>query len=135
MDKPMDPKPFLERDAFARHCGIDLIELSPGRAVATLAITQDHLNGLGVTHGGAIFTLADLAFAAASNSHESLAMAINVSISYLKAASEGNTLTAVADEVTRGRKIATYAIRVTDERDDLVATFQGMVYRKKPDKK
>lgn len=128
----MNPKPFLERDAFALHCGIDLIELSPGHAVAMMPITKAHLNGLNVAHGGAIFTLADLAFAAASNSHESLAMAINVSISYLKAAAEGDILTAVAEEVTRGRKIATYAIRVTDDKDNLVATFQGMVYRKKP---
>lgn len=131
----MDPKPFLERDAFALHCGIDLIELSPGHAVATMPIAKAHLNGLKVAHGGAVFTLADLAFAAASNSHESLAMAINVSISYLKATTEGSMLTAVADEVTRSRKIATYAVRVTDDKGDLVATFQGMVYRKKPDPK
>jgi len=49
---------------------------------------------------------------------------------YLKAAA-GGILTAEAQEVSRNRKIATYSIRITDDSGDLVASFQGMVYRKK----
>ena len=85
---------------------------------------------MNIVHGGAIFTLADLVFAAASNSHGNVAVAINVTISYLKAAA-GGTLTAEAREVSRNRKLATYSIRIRDDSGDLVASFQGMVYRKK----
>jgi acyl-CoA thioesterase len=66
----------------------------------------------------------------ASNSHGNVAVAVNVNISFLKAASQG-TLFAEATEVSRNSKLASYTIRVTNERDDLIAIFQGMVYRKK----
>ncbi len=126
-----DIKAFIsERDRFARLCGIELLEVGPGRSRARMALTAEHLNGVGSVHGGAIFTLADLAFAAASNSHGTVAVAINVSISYTKAAATG-TLTAHAEEVARHPKLASYTVRVTDDSDDLVAIFQGMVYRKR----
>jgi len=67
-----------------------------------------------VVHGGAIFTLADLAFAAASNSHGTVAVAINASIWFVTAAREG-TLYAEAKEVSRNPKLATYSIQVTDD--------------------
>ncbi|MBW2680422.1 MAG: hotdog fold thioesterase, partial [Deltaproteobacteria bacterium] len=77
-----------------------------------------------------IFSLADLAFAVASNSHKTIALAINASISFLKAAS-GGTLFAEAKEVSINPKLATYDIRVTNEDNDIIALFQGTVYRKK----
>ncbi len=57
---------FSARDKFAQHCGVELLEVSEGRARAKMEITEHHLNGVNITHGAAIFTLADLAFAAAS---------------------------------------------------------------------
>ena len=126
-----DIRQFISKnDKFAEHIGIELLEVSEGHARATLKINKQHLNAVNIVHGGAIFTLADLVFAAASNSHGNVAVAINVTISYLKAAA-GGTLTAEAREVSRNRKLATYSIRVTDESGDMVASFQGMVYRKK----
>jgi acyl-CoA thioesterase len=127
MDKVRD---LLGRDQFAKHGGIELVEVSKGYAKAVMAIRQMHLNGVGTVHGGAIFTLADFVFAAASNSHGTIAVAISVSISYVKAAING-ILTAEAKEESINPKLATYRVRVTDETGDLVASFQGMVYRKK----
>jgi len=121
---------LLSRDQFAKHCGIELLEVSRGYAKAAMTLQKSHLNGAGTVHGGAIFTLADFVFAAASNSHGTIAVAINVSISYVKAAING-TLTAEAQEESINPKLATYRVRVTDETGDLVAAFQGMVYRKK----
>ena len=121
---------FVQRDRFARHVGIELLEVGKGWAKAQLALRPHHLNGVHTAHGGAIFALADLAFAAASNSHGTVAVGINASISYVKAASEG-TLTAEAQETSCGPRLATYTVRVTDDTGDLVAIFQGMVYRKK----
>lgn len=121
---------FFDKDRFANHVGIELLEAAEGRAKACLTIAPHHLNAMGIVHGAAIFSLADLVFAVASNSHGTMAVALNVSISFFKAVS-GGTLTAEAKEVSRNPKIAAYTIRINDERDDEVAIFQGMVYRKK----
>ena len=121
---------FFKNDRFAQHSGIQLLEIAPGYAKASMEITDRHLNGVDVVHGGAIFTLADLAFAAASNSHGTVAVAINASIWFVKAARQG-TLYAEAREVSRNPKLATYSIAITEESGDTIATFEGMVYRKK----
>jgi acyl-CoA thioesterase len=121
---------FSKNDTFAEHVGIELLEVSKGKAKAKLEITEKHLNSFKTVHGGVIFSLADFVFAVAANSHGTVAMAINVSISYMKAVTEG-TLFAEAEEVSLNPKLGTYSVCVTDERGDLVATFQGMTYRKK----
>ncbi len=120
---------FSTEDKFARHCGIELLEVEPGRAKTSMKIEPHHLNGARTVHGGAIFTLADFAFAAASNSHGTLAMGINTSTSFVKAATHG-TLYAEAQEQTKNPKLATYSVLVTDDIGETVAIFQGMVYRK-----
>jgi len=123
-------KEFFKNDRFAARSGIELLEVSEGYAKARMRIEDHHLNGINVVHGGAIFTLADLAFAAASNSHGTVAVAINASIWYVKAAMEG-TLFAEAKEISLNPKLATYSIEITDDSGEIVATFEGMVYRKK----
>src|SRR5512134_1856870 len=128
----MDPivKDFADHDAFARHLGIEITEAVSGRAGGRMEIRPEHLNSAGTVHGGAIYGLADAVFAVASNSHGTLAMAIDVSISYFKAIRNG-TLFAEGEEVSLNPKLATYLIRVKDEKGDAVALFQGTVYRKK----
>ena len=121
---------FAEHDLFARHAGIELLEVEPGMARARMQIAPYHFNGANTVHGGAIFTLADFAFAVASNSHGTMAMGINTSISYVKAVL-GGTLYAEAEEQSRNHKLATYTVNVIDDSGDLVALFQGMVYLKK----
>ena len=123
-------KSFLRKDAFAAFVGIELVEAGNGRAAARLPLRDHHRNGLGIVHGGAVFTLADLAFAAACNSHGRIAVAIHCSISYIKAA-QGDFLLAEAREVSAGPKIGAYSIRVTDGSGEIVAVFEGMAYRKK----
>lgn len=121
---------FFQNDRFAQHSGIELLEIAEGRAKAKMPIRDCHRNSVNTVHGGAIFTLADLVFAVASNSHGTVAVAINASIWYVKAATEG-TLYAEAREISQNPKLAVYAIEVTDDAGDLVAKFEGMVYRKK----
>ncbi|MBT3311845.1 MAG: PaaI family thioesterase [Desulfobacterales bacterium] len=116
-------------DSFAELIGVELLEVSKGTAKAKIDIKKRHLNIHNTVHGGAIFTLADTVFAAASNSHNAAAMAININISYIKAATEG-TLYAEAREISLNRKLATYSISVTNEKGELIADFQGMAYRK-----
>jgi acyl-CoA thioesterase len=121
---------FVKNDHFAKHLDIEMLEYSPGRAKAKMVLQNHHLNSAGTVHGGAIFSLADAVFSVASNSHGTLAMAINVSISFFKAAKAG-TLYAEGREVSLNPKLATYLIDVTDEEGNKIALFQGTVYRKK----
>lgn len=121
---------FVRQDRFARHLEIEMQEFGGGGAKARMTIGEQHLNSAGTVHGGAIFALADAVFSAASNSHGSLALAINVSISFFKAARSG-TLTAVGREVSLNPRLATYLVDVRDEDGSAVALFQGTVYRKK----
>ncbi|WP_174590872.1 PaaI family thioesterase [Methanocella conradii] len=121
---------FFKRDRFAEYNGIELLEAGDGRARSAMKLTPNHLNGLGIVHGAAIFALADFTFAAASNSRGNVAVAINANISYMKSVSTG-TLYAEAREVSINHKLGTYTIDVTNEAGELLAVFQGMVYRKK----
>lgn len=120
---------WLADDRFARHAGIELVAMEPGRATARLRLSPELWNGVGMTHGGALFTLADFAFAAASNARGRVAVAVQANISFLKATSEG-VLTAVALEVACGHKLGTYVVEVKNEAGELVALFQGTAYRK-----
>ncbi len=114
---------FFKKDRFAEYVGLELVAASPGTATVRLEIRQEHLNGMDLVHGGAIFALADFAFAVASNSHGTAALGINATISYLKA-TRGGVLTADAVEVAKNHKTATYQINITNEKEDLIAVFQ-----------
>ena len=65
----MTPQEFFKKDLFAEQTGVELLEVREGYSKARLVITENHLNAGHRTQGGAIFTLADLALAAAANSH------------------------------------------------------------------
>ena len=124
-------KKVLQHDKFCTETvGIELIEIRPGEAKAGLEIKDSHLNGLGIVQGGVIFTLADFALAAASNSHGTAAVLINGNISYLKAVSQG-VLFAEAKEDSLNHKLASYTIKITNEGGELIALMQATVYRKK----
>ena len=120
---------FMDRDAFGRLVGIEAVFIEPGRARMRLTPEDRHRNGLGLVHGGALFTLADLALAAASNSGDHSALAINTSMTFFKPG-RGGTLYAEARELSAGRTIAGYVVDVTDEAGVLLATLQATVYRK-----
>lgn len=123
-------KKFFKGDRLAEYLGIELVDVSEGMAVSKMKIQEEHLNGINTVHGGAIFTLADFTFAVAANSHGRVTVAINVSISFVKAATSG-MLTATAKESSLSPKISTYTVNVTDHDGNLIAIFQGMAYRKR----
>jgi acyl-CoA thioesterase len=122
-------KRFFKNDQFAERANIELLSVSPGQARAKMTLHPYHLNGYGTVQGGAIFTLADFAFAAASNSHGNIAVAVNVSITFMKAGTAG-TLWAEAKEVSKNFKLGSYTVEVKDDQGELVALFQGLAYRK-----
>ena len=121
---------FVKNDHYARSLGIEVVDYGKGFANTEVEIKRNHLNSAGTAHGGLIFSLADVAFSIASNSHGQLAMAIETSISYFRSRKEG-VLSAEAREVELNPKLATYLIEVRDEEKKLIALFKGTVYRKK----
>ena len=122
-------KDFFKQDQYARHSGIELVSAAPGHAIARMPVRAHHLNAIGGVQGGAIFTLADFAFAVASNTRGNVAVAINVSITFMKSVSTG-VLQAEAHEVSHNPKLGAYTVNITDEHNALVAVFQGLAYRK-----
>ena len=116
---------FFKNDKFAERANIELVSVSPGQARAKMTQHPHHLNGYGTVQGGAIFTLADFAFAAASNSHGTVAVAINVSITFMKAAKTG-TLWAEAREMSRNFKLGSYTVEVKDDQGELVALLVSL---------
>ncbi len=119
----------MKKDAFARHLGIELLGIAPGRAKVSMKVGDEHRNSVGMVHGGLIFTIADYAFAVACNSYGVLAVAVNVNISFLRPP-VGDTLMAEAVEVSKSRRLGNYTVNVTDGEGNLVALFQGLAYRK-----
>jgi acyl-CoA thioesterase len=109
---------FSNNDLFARHTGRELLDVGLGWVKVSMMIEPFHYNAAGTVHGGAIFTLADFAFAAASNSHGTLAMAINASVSFVKAAR--GTLYAEASEQSMNPKLASYSVWITDDDNDVI---------------
>jgi acyl-CoA thioesterase len=120
----------VSRDPFAHFLGIDLLELKAGYSKVAMTVAEHMLNFHGIPHGGAIFALADAAFAAASNSHGQAAVALNVNISYLAAVPVGTRLYAEATEENLGRRTALYRLSVTAADGTLVALCHGTVYRR-----
>jgi acyl-CoA thioesterase len=129
MMKPETIAEFFAQDRFASGNGMRVVEVRTGFARAEMTVEPCHLNAVGILQGGALFTLADLAFAAASNSHGVVAVACQADVTYFKAVEAGK-LTAVAEEISRTRKLSTCLVRISDERDELVALFKGVAYIK-----
>ena len=119
----------MKNDRFATANGVELVELRLGWAKATLKIEDRHLNSIGIVQGGAIFTLADFAFGAASKTGGRATVAVSTNLSFLRATRTG-TLYAEASEVSRSKRFSTCTIRVTNDQGELVALFQGTAYIK-----
>jgi acyl-CoA thioesterase len=125
-------KGILERvrdDPYANALGIKVLEIGEGYAKASLTVGENMLNFHGVAHGGLIASLADVAFAAASNSRNRKAVALALNISYRRPVKAGETLVAEAFEESLGERTALYKIVVRNSEGDLVASCQGLVYR------
>ncbi|MFC1533902.1 PaaI family thioesterase [Thermodesulfobacteriota bacterium] len=120
----------IENESYAVKLGMRLIELEPGHAVVEMKPQEDTSNIFGMTHGGAIFSLIDEAFQASCNSHGTVAVALNVTVTYHKSPDRESTLRAQSREIHRSNKTATYKIEVTDEKDTLIASCLALAYRK-----
>ena len=119
----------VEHEPFAKKFDLKLIDLDEGYSKVSMVFTPDMENMFGKAHGGALFALIDEAFETASNSHGTIAVALNMDISYLASPSTGATLTAEANEINRTNKTAVYDIKVIEGESRLLASCQALVYR------
>jgi acyl-CoA thioesterase len=121
----------VTQEPYAQLLGLKLKEVSEGYALVEMTFREEMRNILGNTHGGAIFSLIDEAFEIASNSHGTVAVALNMNVTYVAPPSPGGVLQAEAKEISLTPRTATYLINVTEGDNRLIATCQALVYRKK----
>ena len=122
-------KVFFLKDRFAVLAGAELMEIREGYAKARMKVTEHHLNGGDVCQGGALFTLADLAFAAAVNSHLTLTFSTSSQITFIRPVASGYVY-AEAVEIVNHKRMPFAEVRITDEEGQLVAVFSSSGYRK-----
>ncbi len=116
-------------DNFAQELKIQLLEEKDGYSKVCMKVEKIHTNAYGLTHGGAIFSLADYAFAHACNFGDNVAVAVQVSINYLRPSGEGDLLVAEATRVNDGKTMGLYQVTVRKE-EKTVAFFQGLAFKK-----
>lgn len=122
---------YIQKDAFTNYLGATLEIVKPGHCRVFLTIDEKMTNFHGMTHGGVIFSISDMAFAAACNSHGKIAVALNVSICFLKPSYPGDHLVAEAKEEHSGRRTALYSIKIFNKNTgELIAKSQDQAYRK-----
>jgi acyl-CoA thioesterase len=119
----------IRADPWARSLGIDYVDLRRGYCRLRLRLQPHMVNFQGLPHGGVIFTLADVAFGAACNSHGDPAVALSVTIDFLAAATPATTLVAEAREVKQGRRAGFYEVSVTTEDGRSVAAAHCIAHR------
>ncbi len=120
----------VAEEPYANHLGIELVEIGSGRALVRMALSESHRNIYGRCHGGAIFSLMDEAFQLAANSRGKIEIALNVSISYMKAPSETDLLYAEALCVGDSRRIGHYTLEVRNASGERIASAQATSYRR-----
>jgi acyl-CoA thioesterase len=120
-------------DAFSQWLGIERLEDGPGVSVLRMNVRQEMTNGFNIAHGGITFSLADSALAFACNSHGKKAVSIECDVNHLQTVRAGDTLIARAEEISRTNKLGVYHIKVTNQKEELVALFKGLVYRTSED--
>lgn len=126
----VSPKEFFNNSHFSATIGIELLEVEEGHAKACLHVTEAHLNAGRRTQGGALFTLADLAMAAAANAAGRLTLTLSSHINFLRSSGVGDTLMAEARERYVGRTTGCYQVDITNQHGELIATFESSVFRK-----
>ena len=112
------------RDATLRSLGLERLSIKPGHAKVAMTVLPAMVNGIGITHGGAIFTLADAAFLLASNSYNERTVAAHCCISYLQPARVGDRLVATATQIVRSVRSGIYDVSVTLE-NTVIAEFRA----------
>lgn len=126
---PADLGRRLQDDPWARALGVEYLELRRGYSRVALALQPHMVNFQGAPHGGVIFSLADVAFSAACNSHGPPAVALSMTVGYMGRAPVGARLEAEARQQRQGRRAGFYQVTVRAADGTLVAVVQCVAHR------
>lgn len=120
----------VEKEPFARNMRMELVELETGFSAVEMTYEPERMDNIyGRAHGGSIFALIDEAFEAVSQSDGTVAVALNVNVTYAASPEPGARLRAEAREVNATKRTASYDIRVTEKGGRLIATCQALAFR------
>ncbi len=120
---------MMQDDLFSQWMDVKIIEVSEGYSKIKMKLRNEMINGFNVIHGGIIFSLADSAFAFACNNRNNLSVALDVTITFMKAVNVGDILTAEAKEIHNGRSTGVYLITVINQKNEIIALFKGTCFR------
>jgi acyl-CoA thioesterase len=120
---------MMENDFFSQWMNVEVLEVKEGYSKIKMTIRKEMVNGFGIVHGGLPFSLADSAFAFACNNRNNLSVALDVTITFMKAVNVGDVLTAEAKEIHNGRSTGVYLISVINQKNEQVALFKGTCFR------
>jgi acyl-CoA thioesterase len=120
---------MLRTDAFSRWLGIELVEARVGYSVVRMTVRDEMVNGLGTSHGGIVFSLADTAFACAINAAGRLSVALDCTISFPVATRPGDVLTATGIEDSVSNKVSFCSVTIRNQDNVIVGHFRGTGYR------
>lgn len=119
---------MMAKDAFSQLLGMEVVDVRPRGATVRMTVRDDMVNGFGVCHGGATFSLADSAFAFACNSDGRVTVSIENTITYPKKIVTGDVLVATAEEESASAKLGFYRV-VVRRGDEIVNVFRGTSYK------
>lgn len=120
---------MMQQDRFSQWLGIEVLEVREGYCRLKMPIREEMVNGFGIAHGGITFSLADSALAFACNNRNNLSVALDVTITFMKAVHVGDVLTAEASEIHHGKSTGVYLIHVHNQKNEQVAMFKGTCFR------
>jgi acyl-CoA thioesterase len=120
---------MMEHDQFSRWLGISILDIKEGYSRIRMTIRAEMVNGFGIIHGGITFSLADSAFAFACNNRNTLSVALDTSINFIKPVHVGDVLTATAAELHNGKSTGLYQVEIRNQKDHVIAMFKGLCYR------
>lgn len=120
----------VENEPFAQVLKMELCALADGYSAVEMTYDPSTMDNIYArAHGGAIFALIDEAFETASQTHGTIAVALNVNVTYVTSPKPGARLRAEAREVSSTKRTASYAITVTDHEGEVIATCHALAFR------
>jgi len=119
----------MQHDLFSQWLGIEVLEIREGYSKIKMTVRPEMINGLGIVHGGVPFSLADSCFAFACNNRNTLSVALDTAINFIKPVHVGDILIAEAKEIHNGKSTGLYHITITNQKDHVVAWFKGTCFR------
>ena len=120
----------VKKEPFAKVMKMNLVELELGYSAVEMIYDPAHMNNIYErAHGGAVFALIDEAFETAGQTDGTIAVALNVNVTYVSSPQPGVRLRAEAKQASQTKKTAGYDIKVSDQNGNLIATCSALAYR------